>query len=99
MLCCPQVYGCFCAVLVVSGVLKVWVDVRRSQNSREGERGHDWFTASTGMISFFKKIDGCGFACAVSDGIVQKDDLLSIPGSVGADGSELGANPLAAGDT
>ena len=48
------------------------------------------------MISFFKKIDGCGFACPVVDGEVRKNDLVSIPGSIDTDGRELGANPLAA---
>eukprot|EP01043_Picozoa_sp_COSAG02_P031088 COSAG02_NODE_2012_length_10118_cov_7.152111_2_plen_85_part_00 len=81
------------------GTLKVWLDVRRSSNSRGGERGHGWFTAdSKAMISFFKKIEGCGFACPVADDIVQRDDLVRIPGSIGVDGRDPGANPLAAGD-
>lgn len=79
----------------MSGVLKVWRDIWKSSNAGV-ERGHAWFTAnSKGLVSFFKKIDGCGFACAVIDGDVQKDDLVGIPGSIDLDGKELGANPLA----
>lgn len=81
-----------------SGVLKVWLDSRRFANSRL-ERGAGWFADSGVLHSFFKRIEGGGYVCAVIDGDVQQDDAVSIPGDVDIDGKQLGANPLAADST
>ena len=73
-------------------MLKVWIDIRSSANSRI-ERGHALFTESEALLPFFKKIDG-GVCCPVLDGNVLRDDMSSVPGVIDMYGNELGSNPL-----
>jgi len=95
-----QSYGCFCAFIVLTGVLRLWLDLRRAANNRR-EKGYSWFIESKAIHPFMKRIEGCGFACAVIDGEVQVDDVVEIPGVIDYEGKPLDgvnqpdSNPLA----